>query len=193
MVGRCLFALVLCSLLSACSRAASPLARLERDWPVQSQEVLVQQVDVNQRAHVRLSEVHDVSRGDPINVAGTLLPGTWGLSGITAMWKPRADEPASPMTQTKQATDRTLRLMLFLHGDDVTTNLGIIRTEMVEARPSSNPGGAVEFRACIPAPKRSGSYVVDLQLMDQAESHPRGTTRTKPAGFPIWRCQINVK
>ena len=192
MVGRRCLVLFMCSLLSACSRSSSPLARLERDSPVQSQEVLVQHVDVNQQVNARLLDMHNVSRGGPINLAGTLTPGAWGLSGIIRTWQPRDGEPAAFGSPSKRGTDRTLLLMAFIHSDDVTKNQGVIHSEMVEARQSNDQSGAVEFRARFNAPKHSGNYVMDLQLVDPSESQPRGSTRTKPAGFPIWRCQINV-
>lgn len=185
--------LFLCLLLSACSRASSPLARLERDSPVQSQEVLVEHVDLNQRRNARSSEVHDVLRGGPINLAGILAPGTWNLSGTIATWQPRDGESASVTSPSKTVTDRTLLLMIFIHCDDVTKNWGVVHSEMVEARHSNDPKGNIEFRVRVPAPKRRGSYVLDIQLMDQSETRARGVALTKLMGFPIWRCQLNVK
>ncbi len=193
MVGSHRLLLFLCLLLSGCSRASSPLTRLKRDSPVQSQAVLVQHMEVNQQVNARLLEIYDVSRGDLISLTGTLAPKAWGLSGITATWQPRDGEPASFTSPSRQMTDRTLLLMIFLHGDDVTKDLGVIHSEMVEAKLSKDVSGTVEFRTRFSAPRRSGKYVMDLQLIDQSESQPRGVTRKKPNGFPIWRCEINVR
>jgi hypothetical protein len=186
----CFLVLVLCM---ACSHSASPLARLEADAPVISGKVVVQSCNIDGTDQTTSMGTTTVERGQEIDISGTLLPGDWGISGISPYWVTRDDESEAPNWVTRQHGDRFMSLSLHIHGEKSASNLGVIQTQLVELRHLKKPKTGCEFRVRFNAPRQAGTYVLDLQAIDESVGPKRGEPRTKPVGFPFWRSILEVR
>ena len=168
----------------------SAIARLEEDSPVVHGKLEVLGCKFGDQT-LDCSSLMTSARGGVIELTGTLAPGEWSTRGIMSIWE---DENGPALPQSIALPAKMLQIILLVHGDDTSKDLGVLHFCPVHTREKGNEKGEFEFRVKFGAPQQPGRYVVDIHAFDMNEPHlQRGETASTPPGSPIWRRELLVE
>ena len=181
--------------LIGCGKNQSPLPRLEKELPLKASFGLTD-VKCNGEKLAEDELIH-VNPGSSIRLSGVLSAGEWPTTLVEDNWTPDAGEASRPQ-KPRRVGDRSIYLILHIHGNNVGVNTGVVNSFGMQTQFLKNEAGtnasdpAKELKADFSAPSTTGVYVVDFHAVDES-LRKRGETDTRMWMSPFWRRELVVE
>ncbi len=196
-----IFTVASCLVICGCGRNHElhipAIDRLQTESPIVNGKIKISECQLN-GADVSESIPFRVRPGESIKLTGRFSPAEWKPAHLLCVWHYEKGDPrAFETVESEQGGGLQLPIpiRLLIHEDDDTgTRLGVIGGGFVDARRLVAGKTDFEFLARCEAPKRTGKYVLDIQVEDPTVNYrKRDEPRTKVDGFPVWRCELWVE